>query len=101
MWGSLNVLEHDLAGLEQFVREDHEANENVTYRAAGKNWFVLSGTRGDRVFYTRYQLSHRNEIVNAFEISYPAALTSSYNPIAARISKSLRPGQGYQTTGKP
>jgi hypothetical protein len=42
-------------------------------------------------------LSHRNEIVNAFEISYPGSLATSYDPIVARISKSLRSGRGYQT----
>ena len=40
--------------------------------------------------------SHRNEIVNAFEISYPSGLATSYDPIVARMSKSLRSGRGYQ-----
>jgi serine/threonine-protein kinase len=62
---------------------------------------VLSGTHGDRIFYKKYILSHRNEVENAFQISYPAALTSTYNPIAARIAKSLKPGRGYQTKGAP
>ena len=101
VWGSLNVLEHDVAGLEAFLREGLKADEKITYRAAGKNWLVLSGTRGDRLFYRRYLLSHRNEVQNAFEISYPAALATSYDPIVARISKSLKAGRGYQVTGAP
>jgi hypothetical protein len=97
VWGSLNVMEHDVAGLEKFLRESLDAGERITYRAAGKSWLVLSGTRGERVFYQRYALSHRNEIVNAFRISYPGSLATSYDPIVARISKSLRSGRGYQT----
>jgi hypothetical protein len=97
VWGSLNVLEHDVAGLEAFLRENLKADERVTYRAAGRNWLVLSGTHGERIFYTRHAFSHRNEIVNAFQISYPAALAASYDPIVARIAKSLRSGAGYQT----
>ena len=97
VWGSLNVMEHDIAGLEKFLRESLDAGERITYRAAGRNWLVLSGTRGERVFYKRHALSHRNEIVNAFEISYPGSLATSYDPIVARISKSLRSGRGYQT----
>ena len=54
MWGSLNVEEHDIAGLEAFLRESADADERITYRAAGANWLVLSGLRGDSVFYTRY-----------------------------------------------
>jgi hypothetical protein len=101
VWGSLNVEEHDIAGLETFLREGVEASERITYRAAGNNWLVLSGTRGGRLFYRRYLFSHRNEIVNAFEISYPEALKAAYDPIVTRISKSLRPGRGYQVPGRP
>jgi hypothetical protein len=101
VWGALNVEEHDTAGLEAFLRESRDAGERITYRAAGRNWLVLSGTRGERVFYTRYALSHRNEIVNAFEISYPAGLAASYDAVVARIAKSLRSGRGYQTPGNP
>jgi hypothetical protein len=101
VWGSFNIEEHDVAGLESFLREDPKKGEQITYRAAGKNWLVLSGTRDERIFYQRYLFSHRHEVVNAFEISYPAVLAASYNPIAARISKSLRPGRGYQTKGAP
>ena len=62
---------------------------------------MLSGTHGDRIFYTKYIFSHRNEVKNGFKISYPAALARTYNPIAARIARSLKPGRGYQTTGAP
>lgn len=101
VWGSLNALEHDVAGLEAFLRENPEQGETITYRAAGKNWLVLSGTRKDRVFYARHLFSHNGEVVNAFQISYPAARASSYNPMVARIAKSLKPGRGYQTKGAP
>ena len=101
VWGSLNVAEHDIAALEAFLRDNAGAGESITYRAAGGNWLVLSGTRGEHVFYKRYALSHRNEIVNAFEISYPAGLAARYDAVVARISRSLRPGRGYQVPGNP
>jgi len=97
VWGSLNVEERDIAALEAFLRENAGAGERISFRAAGKDWLVLSGTRGKRVFYQRYALSHRNEIVNAFEISYPAGLAVRYDAIVARIAKSLRSGRGCQT----
>jgi len=100
VWGSLNVMERDVAGLEAFLREGKQ-DARVTYRAAGKNWLVLSGVQADRVFYERHVFSHRNEVENAFQISYPAALAATYDPIVARISKSLRPGRGYQIDRAP
>ena len=99
VWGSLNALEHDVAGLEKFLRESLDGGERITYRAAGRNWLVLSGMQGERIFYRRYVFSHRDEIINAFAIGYPVSLAASYHPIVARIAKSLRPGRGYQTPG--
>jgi serine/threonine-protein kinase len=102
VWGSFNALEHGVAELEEFLRESaNEKSDKITYRASGKNWLVLSGTRGDAIFYTRHLFSHKNEVENAFEISYPAALAGEYNPIVARIAKSLKGGRGYQTKGAP
>ncbi len=101
VWASLNVEERDVAGLEAALRENPQAGEQITYRASGANWLVLSGTRGDRIFYQRHLLSHRNEIINAFEISYPAALRASYAPIVARLSRALRPGRSVQFPGEP
>lgn len=101
VWGSLNIEERDVAGLEAWLKESHEADEQITYRASGKNWLVQSGARGSQLFYRRYLLSHRNEIQNAFRVSYPTELKAAYDPIVARISRSLRAGRSYQVPGKP
>jgi hypothetical protein len=101
VWGSLNIEERDIAGLEASLRENPQAGEQITYRASGANWLVLSGTRGDRIFYQRHLLSHRNEIINAFEISYPAALRAHYDSIVTRLARTLRPGPSIQVPGDP
>ena len=55
----------------------------------------------DGLFYKRYLLSHRGAIINAFDIGYPEALKAEYDPIVTRMSKSLKPGRGYQIKGVP
>ena len=73
----------------------------VTYQAHGDDWFVISGTKGDGIFYERYMLSHGKEMaegfVEGFVMSYPAALKQTYDPIVARMAKSFRSGTGFQT----
>ncbi len=44
-WGGYNVLEETLAEAMTSRSADFDT---VTYRAKGKNWFVLSGYRGER-----------------------------------------------------
>lgn len=101
VFGSLNALEHDLAGLKAFIEENLEPDQKVTYRAEGPNWFVISGAQGQKVFYERHLISHRSAIENGFVMSYPTRLQRAYDPIVTRMSKSFRPGRGYQTEGKP
>ena len=101
VWGSYNSLEQDLAELESFTRKNLGNDQSVTYTARGSNWLVLSGSQGDRTFYQRYLLSHRQRIVNGFEISYPSRLNVSYDPIVTRMSRSLRAGRGLDTEGNP
>ena len=96
-----NALDFDLAQFQDFIQKNLKAGEVVTYRAHGEDWFVISGTHGDDVFYERHLLSHRGEMTEGFVISYPARLKATYDPIVARMSKSFRAGSGYQTPAKP
>lgn len=101
VWGSHNALEHDLAGLEAFTRENRNAGERITYDARGANWFVIAGTERDQIFYERYLLSHRGTIVNGFAIRYPERLRKEYDSIVTRMSRSFRAGRGNDTDGNP
>jgi hypothetical protein len=75
-----------------------EAGKVITYRAHGRDWFVISGTAGtDGVFYKRHLLSHGGEMTEGFVMSYPLRLKQKYDPVVARMAKSFRPGSGYQT----
>jgi hypothetical protein len=99
VWGSHNALDHDLKGLEAFVREGRAKDEQLTNEERGSNWFVLAGARGDLLFYERYLLSHGGRIVNGFAIQFPGHLP--YNPIVTRMSRSFRAGRGADTEGNP
>ena len=98
------ALDSDLAALRDFVLKHLDAGAVVTYqaqgRANGNDWFVISGTKGDAIFYKRYLLSHHGEMSEGFVMSYPAALKQTYDPIVARMAKSFRPGTGFQTPRK-
>jgi hypothetical protein len=95
-----NVLEDSFAEIQDSYLKERDPTEEITYRTKGANWFVLSGTRGDLIFYERHLVSHRNEIINTFDIKYPATLKRIYDPITARMSGSLRAGIGIGT-GRP
>jgi hypothetical protein len=98
VFASFNALDFDLAGFKDFILKNLEAGEVVTYQAQGKDWFVISGTKGvDAIFYERHLLSHGKQMTEGFVMSYPARLKPKYDPIVARMSKSFRSGSGFQT----
>lgn len=65
---------------------------HVTYRLTGADVLVLSGFRGDWVFYEKYLFSQNGQVINAFIMTYPTRAKALYDPIVARMSYSFRPG---------
>lgn len=57
----------------------------VTYRHAGRDFAVVSGRRGDRTFYHRYQFDGFGGAIHAYRLEYPTRLQASYGPIIPRI----------------
>jgi hypothetical protein len=101
VFASYGALDFDRAGYQKYILEKLGPGKAVTYQAHGDDWFVISGTEGDGIFYDRYMLSHGKKksdgFVQGFVMSYPAALKQTYDPIVARMAKSFRPGTGFQT----
>lgn len=68
-------------------------DRSVTYNPGGRNWFVLSGYKGDDIYYQKVMYSCGGQVVTAFGLSYPAAQRHVYDPIVERIEDSFRPGR--------
>jgi len=61
---------------------------DVTYSPAGRSWLVLSGYRGDNIFYEKYFF--RGDTVHGFGIEFPADEKPFYAPIIEQIEDSFR-----------
>ena len=42
-------------------------------------------------------VSHNAQLTESFAISYPVDLKQTYDPIVSRMTKSFRPGTGFQS----
>jgi hypothetical protein len=92
-----NVLHQRLAALETAAVRNLAPGDRILRREHGPNWFALTGTRGNLTFYSRHLLSHRREIINELDITYPTKLRRIYEPIVARMAASFRAGVGIDT----
>lgn len=68
-----------------------EGYEEVTYRPRGRSWFVLSGYRGERIFYEKYMFA--GDSVQAFAIAYPSALRHVYDPVVEAVEDNFQPAR--------
>jgi hypothetical protein len=74
--------------------------ETITYKKRQDKWVVVSGAKGDRIFYRKTVLSCDDTIANDLSIEYPAADKEKYDPLVAHVAASLRPGKGYDFVTK-
>jgi serine/threonine-protein kinase len=97
VYASYNALDLNLAKFQDFILKNLDPGQVITYKTHGDTWFVISGTKGDHIFYEKHLLSHRGQMTEGFLILYPAAAKDSYDAIVARMAKSFRSGQGFQS----
>ncbi len=76
--------------LEIEMRSQSQDLDKVTYKAKGKNWFVLSGYKGKNIIYLKTFLGTGS--INHLYIEYPTYLKKKYDDIAAKISSSFKQG---------
>jgi hypothetical protein len=72
----------------QNIASEKLPDAKITYRAMGKNWFVLSGTSGKNIFYKRTQLA--KSIGASVLLVYPTQSKVNLDGTVTHIANSLK-----------
>ena len=83
-----NALNDTVASQRQSAIELEAA---PTYQAQGPNWFVISGVKGDIVFYVKSFVT--KSTISDLWIEYPAARKADYDAVVVRVAKSFTPAR--------
>lgn len=87
-----NVLNESLAQLTHEAEAEYRGGR-ITYRRIMADYFVISGTRGDDVFYQATGLYKHpkgdGEVVATFTFTYPRETAGRYNPMIKRMLNSF------------
>src|SRR5215831_11710642 len=92
--GSFNIYETVEEAMKS--REEPQEGATITYRHREPHALVISGTRGDTIFYYRHILSCGDQIWNNVYLEYPATEKAAYDALVTRVARSLRPGRSGQ-----
>ena len=76
--------------------ETPSEGETITYKHREPRSIVISGTRGDRIYYAKSMLSCRDNVWNSVRIEYPAARKETFDSLVKHVADSLRSGHSFQ-----
>ena len=81
-------------GFKHWMLTHAEGYEDITYQPHGQSWFVLSGHRGDQIYYEKTIFACGGRVVNVFAIAYPEAERQRFDPVVERMEDSFKSGRG-------
>lgn len=64
--------------------------ERITYQRKGKGWIVVSGYKGDRIFYRKAMLACGNNRWHHIAFEYPAQEKRAFDRFVTRTSHALK-----------
>lgn len=73
----------------QLARVRAVRNGDITYEREGRTWIVVSGFKGNRIFYTKAMLACGGRAWHYVEFEYPAAEKRAFDEFVTRSSKAL------------
>jgi hypothetical protein len=71
-----------------------DEGETVTYQTRGPRMAVVSGMRGERIFYRKVVLSCKDQVMNRVSIEYPLARKQQFDALVSHVAASLQGGPG-------
>lgn len=92
-YGSYNAGDDTPDSLVEQEKTSSEPGYKLTYSKTGKNWAVMSGTKGDNIFYER-SVFGKEDVIHTVRIEYPASLKAKYDPLIGAIAGSLHEASG-------
>jgi len=88
-YGSYNAGDDTPDSVVNDEKASTEPGYKLTYSKTGKNWAVLSGIKGDNIFYERCVFG-KEDVIHTVWIEYPASLKTKYDPLVGAIAGSLK-----------
>ncbi|NJO35156.1 MAG: J domain-containing protein [Rhodospirillales bacterium] len=94
IWAAPNTGSLAVADYRRTLIETRYANATFDYTPRRNFWFVLSGIRGDEMFYERVTMSCDRKSMHAWQLRYPVAERAFYDPIVEAVHRKYRHGNG-------
>ena len=89
-----NESAETIESYKEFVMRESYGDARFDYMPTKDTWFVLSGQKGDTIFYERITFVCQGRYIYGWQANYPASQRRKYDPIVEAIHRSYKPGRG-------
>ncbi len=93
-YAALNDENLTLKDYRRTLMVEYGGYDLLDYQPQGKTWFVLSGFRGESIFYEKIMFSCGNRVINVLAISFPTAQKPRYEPFVEQLEDDFKTGKG-------
>ena len=76
------------------ILREFSGSNQLKYGPMGQSWFVLSGARGDSIYYQKVLFACGGRIINAFALTYPEQQKRDFDSVVTTIEKNFHPTAG-------
>jgi hypothetical protein len=94
VYGTINDERFTPAQYRKTILQQFEGYNQMDYNPQGKTWFVLSGFRGDTIYYQKVMFSCGDRVINALSITFPRNEKKFYEGLIEVMEDRFKPGVG-------
>lgn len=92
--GVVNDERFSPADYRKTILQEFGGYDRMDYSPRGKTWFVLSGFRGDRIYYQKVMFSCGDRVINVLSVTFPTAEKRFFENLVERMEDNFKPGSG-------
>jgi hypothetical protein len=97
VFGTLNSENFSPQEYRRVILNEFGGYDKMDYSPSGQSWFVLSGFRGDNIYYQKVMFSCGNKVINVFSMTFPTAEKSLYEAYIETMEDHFKAGRGQDT----
>lgn len=94
VFGALNSENFSPVEYRRILLEEFGGYDRMDYSPKGQSWFVLSGFRGDNIYYQKVMFSCAGKVINVFSMTFPTAEKLFYEPLIETMEDNFKTGSG-------
>ena len=94
VYGTVNDEGFSPAEYRKTILKEFAGYDMIDYSPQGKTWFVLSGFRGDMIYYQKVMFSCGNKVINALSVTFPTAEKKFYEGLIEVMEDNFKPASG-------